>query len=111
MKGTVLFALLMPTGYYTNLEFIEAVSSDMVKVLSLVLITIEDMFVDFNVQGQGQSFGHKKSVDTTIDGFGWTPWFILPLSIHNLCVEHSVGGSVFDPNDLSLPDVMNDQGL
>ena len=53
MKGTVLFALLMPTGFYTNLEFIEAVSSDMVKVLSLVLITIEDMFAEFNVQGQG----------------------------------------------------------
>ena len=53
MKGTVLFALLIPTGFYTNLEFIEAVSSDMVKVLSLVLITIEDMFAEFNVQGQG----------------------------------------------------------
>ena len=53
MKGTVLFALLMPTGYYTNLEFIEAVSSEMAKVLPLILITIEDMFVEFNVQGQG----------------------------------------------------------
>ena len=39
----------MPTYYYTFLEFIEAVGSEMVNVLPLVSITIEEEYVKFNV--------------------------------------------------------------
>ena len=49
MKGTVLFALLMPTGYYTNLEFIDVVGSEMVKVLPLVSMMIEKEYVTLNI--------------------------------------------------------------
>ena len=53
MKGTVLFALLMPTGYYTYLEFIDVVGSEMVKVLPLVSMMIEKKHVTLNIQGEG----------------------------------------------------------
>ena len=53
----------------------------------------------------------RSSVDTTIDGFEWTPWFKLSPSVQNLCTERPVE-TQFDPvNRDSLPDVTNDQGL
>ena len=59
----------MPTRYYTFLEFIEAVGSEMVMVLSIVSMTIEDKCVKFNVQGEGWYF-ERDSDNTTVDGFG-----------------------------------------
>ena len=52
----------------------------------------------------------RSSVDTTIDGFGWTPWFKLSPSVQNLCIERPVE-TQFDPSGPSLPDATNDQGL
>ena len=52
----------------------------------------------------------RSSVDTTIDGFEWTPWFKLSLSVQNLCIERPVE-TQFDPSGPSLPDATNDQGL
>ena len=46
-----------------------------------------------------------------MDGFDWTPWFKLSLSVQYLCMEHSVDDSVFDSNGPSLSDVINDEGL
>ena len=63
--------LTMPTIYYTFSEFIEAVGIDMVKVLPLISMTIEDDHVRFNDQSNSWYFD-RASVDTTIDGFGWT---------------------------------------
>ena len=75
------------------------------KIASLcVLMTIEEEYVKFNVQGE-KCYFDLTNVDTTMDGFGWTPWFKLPPSLQNLCMEHSMDGSVFDPNCPSLPDV------
>ena len=108
-NGEIPHVLSMPTGYYTFSEFIEAVGVDMVKVLSLVSMTIEDDYVRFNDQSDSWYFD-RSSVDTTIDGFGWTPWFKLSLFAHNLYIERSVE-SVLDPSGPSLPDVTNDQGL
>ena len=62
----------MPTRYYTFLEFIEAVGSEMVMMLSIVSMKIEKECVTFNVQKEGWYFD-RESEDTTIDGFGWTP--------------------------------------
>ena len=59
----------MPTRYYTFLEFIEAVGSEMVMVLSIVSMKIEKECVTFNVQKEGWYFD-RESEDTTIDGFG-----------------------------------------
>ena len=52
----------------------------------------------------------RSSVDTTIDGFEWTPWFKLSPSVQNLCIEWPVE-TQFDPSGPSLPDATNDQGL
>ena len=79
----------------------------MVNVLSIVSMTIEDKCVTFNVQGEGWYF-ERDSDNTTIDGFGWTPWFKLSLSTLNMYVIRSLYGSLYDPNGLSLPDVTND---
>ena len=69
-------------------------------MLPLVLMTIEDKYVKFNIQGNGW-YSDRESDDTTTDKFGWTPWFKLS-SVHNLCMERSVD-DVFDPNGPSLP--------
>ena len=42
----------MPTYYYTFSEFIDAVGSEMVNVLSLISITIEEEYVKFSVKGE-----------------------------------------------------------
>ena len=102
--------LSMSIGYDLYLEFIDALGSEMVKVLPLVLMTIEEEYVELNVQEDGWYFD-RESEDMTMNGFGWTPWFKLSPSTHSLCMERSVDGSVFDPNGASLPDVTNNQGL
>ena len=52
----------------------------------------------------------RSSVDTTIDGFEWTPWFKLS-TVQNLCIERPVE-TQFDPaNSETPPDETNDQGL
>ena len=75
----------------------------MVNVLSIVSMTIEDKCVKFNVQGEGWYF-ERDSDNTTIDGFGWTPWFKLSLSTLNMCIIRSLYGSAYDPNSPSLLD-------
>ena len=104
--------LTMPTGYYTFSEFIEAIGNEMTKVLPLISMTFKEDHVRFNVtEGQGSPwYFDRASDDTTIDGFGWTPWFKLSPSTHNLCIERPVE-TVFDPSGPSLPDATNDQGL
>ena len=109
-NGETSLFLSMPTGYYTFSKFIEAVDSEMVKVLPRVSMTIEDDHVRFNVTSDKSWHIDRTSVDTTIDGFGWTPWFKLSPSVHNLCIERPVE-SVFDLIGPSLPDATNDQGL
>ena len=104
------YVLTMPTGYYTFSKFIEAVGVEMVKVLPLISMTIEDDHVRFNDQSNESWYFDQTSVDTTIDGFGWTPLFILSLSTRNLRIERPVD-TVFDPSGPSLPDTTNDQGL
>ena len=59
----------------------------------LVTMMIEDEYVKFNVQEEGYYFDWT-SDDTTMDGFGWTTWFKLSPSVHNLCIERSVDDSV-----------------
>ena len=70
--GTVRHILSIPTGYYTYLEFIEAVGNELSKVITTVSMTIEDKYVKFNVEGNEWYFD-RDTTDTTIDGFGWTP--------------------------------------
>ena len=77
--------------------------SEMVKVLSIVSIMIENEYVTFNVQKEKWYFD-RDSDNTTIDGFGRTPWFTLSTSLHNLCMERSVNGYVYDTNCPPLPD-------
>ena len=102
--------LTMPTGYYTFFGFIEAVGVEIVKVLPLISMTIEDDHVRFNDQSNESWYFDRTSIDTTIDGFGWTPWFKLSPSTRNLCIEHPVE-TIFDISGPSLPDTTNDQGL
>ena len=102
--------LTMPTGYYTFSEFIEAVGTEMVKVLPLISMTIEDDHVSFNDQSNESWYFDRTSVETTIDGFFFSPWFKLFSSTHNLRIELPVD-TVFDTSKPSLPDTTNDQGL
>ena len=71
-NGTTSYVLSTPTGYYTFLEFIESIGSEMVKVLSIVSMMIEEEYVTFNVQKERWYFD-RESEDTTIDGFDRTP--------------------------------------
>ena len=84
--------------------------SEMVKVLPFVSMTIEEECVKFNVQEHGWYFD-SESDNTTIDNIGYTPWFKLSLSTLNMCIKHSLYGSVYDLNGLFLHDVTNDLGL
>ena len=103
-NGTVCHVLSMHQGYYyTFSKFIEAVCSEMVNVLPFVSMTIEDKYVAFNVQRERWFFDFD-SDNTTIDGFGWTPWFKLSLSTLNMCIIRSLYGSAYDPNSPSLLD-------
>ena len=52
-NGTERHVLSIPTGYYTYLEFIEAVGTELNKVITTISITIEDKYVKFNVEGSG----------------------------------------------------------
>ena len=108
-NGTMSYVLSTPTGYYTFLEFIESIGSEMVKVLSIISIMIENEYVTFNVQREGWYFD-RESEDTTIDGFGWTPGsnYLHP---YISWLERSADSSVYDKNCPSLPDVTNDQGF
>ena len=108
-NGTERHVLSIPTGYYTYLEFIEAVGTELNKVITTISITIEDKYVKFNVEGNGWYFD-RDTTDTTIDGFGWTPWFKLSPSTQNLCIKQPVDEE-FDINGSSLPDKTNNQGL
>ena len=101
INGTERHILSIPTGYYTYLEFIEAIGTELSKVITTVSMTIEDKYVKFNAQ-DGWYFD-RDTTDTTIDGFGWTPWFKLSPSTQNLCIEQPVNGE-FDINGSSLPD-------
>ena len=108
-NGNVRYLLSIPTGYYTYDEFIEAIDIELGEVVSLVSTIIEDEYVIFNIQGDGWYFDHEND-NTTIDKFGWIPWFKLSLSTQNMCIERPVTG-VFDVNGSGLPDETNDQGL
>ena len=50
-NGTERHILSIPTGYYTYIEFIEAVGTELDKVITTVSMTIEDKYVKFNVEG------------------------------------------------------------
>ena len=73
-------------------------------------MTINDDHVSFNITSNESWYFDRTSVDATINGFGWTPWFKSSPSVHNLCIERPME-SLFDQSDQSLPDVTNDQGL
>ena len=72
----------------------------MVNVLSIVSMTIEDKCVKFNVQGEGWYF-ERDSDNTTVDGFGWTPWLKLSPSTLNSCIIRYLYCSLYDPNSPS----------
>ena len=52
-NGTVRHVLSMPTGYYSYLEFIEAVGVETVKVLPFVSMTIEEEYVNSMFKKKG----------------------------------------------------------
>ena len=87
-NGSARYVLSIPTGYYTYLEFIEAVGVELGKVVPLVSMTVEDEYVSFNVQSEGWYFD-RSGLHTTIDEFGWTPWFKLSL-IRRTCVSNNL---------------------
>ena len=67
-NGTIRRVLSMPTYYYTFSEFIDAVGSEMVKMLLLVSMTIEEEYVKFNVQKELWYFD-RVSNNITMDDF------------------------------------------
>ena len=73
-------------------------------------MTINDDHISFNITSNESWYFDRTSVDATINGFGWTPWFKSSPSVHNLCIERLME-SLFDQSDPSLPDATNDQGL
>ena len=84
-NGTIRRVLSMPTYYYTFSEFIDAVGSEMVNVLSLISITIEEEYVKFNVQGE-LWYLDRDSNDTTIDR-----WFLLDSMVQTVSIGTQPG--------------------
>ena len=68
-NSTTSHVLSMSTGYYTIIEFIEAVNSEMVMMLSIVSMMIEEENVKLNDWEHGWYFDND-SDNTTINGFG-----------------------------------------
>ena len=103
------YVLSMFTEYYTFLGFIEAVGSEMVKMLSIISMMIEEEYVTFNVQRERLYFDRESEV-TTIDGFGRTPGsnYLHP---YISWLERFVNGYAYNKNCPPLPDVTNDQGF
>ena len=73
------------SGYSTCLEFNESVNSDLIKVFTLVSMTIN---VAFNTQSDSWYFD-QSSDNTTINKHGWILWFKLYSSIQNMYIEWS----------------------
>ena len=84
--GTTHHTLVIPTGYYTFAEFIEAVRDELTKVVPVVSTQITTQYVAFNTTNTNYYF-NRASTDTTINNYGWTPWFKLNPTLKNLCIE------------------------
>ena len=84
--GTTHHTLVIPTGYYTFTEFIEAVRDELTKVVPVVSTQITTQYVAFNTTNTNYYF-NRASTDTTINNYGWTPWFKLNPTLKNLCIE------------------------
>ena len=108
-NGSMSHVLSIPSGYYTFTEFIESVSVELNKHVSTPSITLHTEYAQFNTIDEEWYFD-RSSPNTTINGFGWTPWFKLSPTTHNLCIERPVEG-VFDINGGGEPDKTDDQGL
>ena len=50
---------------------------------------IEDEYVKYNAKRR-VVLCRESDNTTKMDDFGWTPWFKLFPSVHNLCIERSV---------------------
>ena len=84
--GTTHHTLVIPTGYYTFAEFIEAVRDELTKVIPVVSTQTTTQYIAFNVTNTNCYFD-RASADTTINNYGWTPWFKLNPTLKNLCIE------------------------
>ena len=73
------------SGYSTCLEFNESVNSNLIKVFTLVSMTIN---VAFNTQSDSWYFDQSND-NTTINKHGWILWFKLYSSIQNMYIEWS----------------------
>lgn len=85
-RDTTHYTLVIPTGYYTFAEFIEAVRDELTKVIPVVSTQTTTQYVAFNVTNTNCYFD-RASADTTINNYGWTPWFKLNPTLKNLCIE------------------------
>ena len=83
---TTHYTLVIPTGYYTFADFIEAVRDELTKVIPVVSTQTTTQYVAFNVTNTNCYFD-RASADTTINNYGWTPWFKLNPTLKNLCIE------------------------
>ena len=82
-NGTVRFVLSMSTGYNTYLEFIEAVGSEMMKVLTIISMTIiEEEYMKLNVQEEGITLIMKVMTRPSMDGWFWLGSMSQIVSIH-----------------------------
>lgn len=85
-RDTTHYTLVIPTGYYTFAEFIEAVRDELTKVIPVVSTQTTTQYITFNVTNTNCYFD-RASADTTINNYGWTPWFKLNPTLKNLCIE------------------------
>ena len=77
------FVLSMSTGYNTYLEFIEAVGSEMMKVLTIISMTIiEEEYMKLNVQEEGITLIMKVMTRPSMDGWFWLGSMSQIVSIH-----------------------------
>ena len=97
-NGNVRYLLSIPTGYYTFIEFIEAIDIELGEVVSLVSTTIKNEYVVFYTQGDGWYFDHEND-NTTIDKFGWIPWFKLSPTTQNMYIERPKDGPTTADDD------------
>ena len=115
-NGSNSYTLVVPTGYYTFTEFYEAVGREMVKVIPLVRMRIHTEYIEFQCSTIGWYFD-RSSANTTINNYGWTPWFKLNPSLKNLCIErpdesmNATNGYAFLPETYVLYDNIISTGM
>lgn len=90
-NGVVEHLIHIPVGYYTFDEFCERIMNETNEYVSIGGMTLKDEYIALNTMNTSEEWWFdRESVNTTINGCNWVPWFKLT-PVKNLCIERPDG--------------------